>query len=27
LTRQATWLVSGLGALCGASGIYLFSQL
>jgi len=27
LTRQATWLVSGLGALCGVSGIYLFSQL
>lgn len=27
LARQATWVVSGLGALCGGTGIYLFSQM
>ncbi len=27
LARQASWVVSGLGILCGGSGIYLFSQM
>jgi urease accessory protein len=27
LARQASWVISGLGALCGGSGIYLFSQM
>lgn len=27
LARQANWLVSGLGILCGGSGIYLFSPM
>lgn len=27
LARRATWVVSGLGALCGGTGIYLFSQM
>jgi urease accessory protein len=27
LARQANWVISGLGALCGGSGIYLFSQM
>lgn len=27
LARQTTWVVSGLGALCGGTGIYLFSQI
>lgn len=27
LARQATWVVSGLGAVCGGTGIYLLSQM
>ena len=27
LARKATWAMAGLGTLCSASGIYLFSQL
>ena len=27
LARQAVWAVSGLGAMCGGAGIYLFSQV
>lgn len=27
LARQANWLVSGFGILCGGSGIYLFSPM
>ena len=27
LARQVSWVVPGLGALCGGAGIYLFSQI